>query len=374
MATLSTTEVVTIAAPGRINLIGEHIDYNGGFVLPAAIDKKINLEFSKTDSDLCEVYSKNVDKKFTFSLTDVKPSDVEWENYILGVVHFIQQLRPGKLGGFKCSIESHLPIGSGISSSAALESGVAKGLNELFKLKLSDLEIITLSRDAEHHYVGTKCGIMDQFAVVKGKKNKLIKLNSDTLEYEYITADLEPYELVLLNTNKSHNLASSQYNVRRQECETAMEIIKAVHPQYDHLATTPVEVIDALKDKFPGKSYQRARYAAMENGRVIMAANALHDELFQLFGQYLYESHKGLKDMYEVSCAELDFLVDFSKSHEEVLGSRMMGGGFGGCTINLIHKDYIDTYIGEVSEAYKTEFGIELTPIRVKVSDGVKRV
>jgi len=199
---------VTIESPGRINLIGEHIDYNGGYVLPAAIDKKITLKFKKNSSKRCNIHSSTFNSSFEINLNNLQRSESEWQNYILGVVYHIENIKPGKIEGFDCLIESNLPLGSGISSSAALECGIAKGLNELFEIGLSDLEIIIISRDAEHTFVGTKCGIMDQFAVVKGKKNHLLLLNCDTLEHESIEVNFAPYVILLLNTNISHNLAS----------------------------------------------------------------------------------------------------------------------------------------------------------------------
>src|SRR5690606_9337637 len=208
-----------VESPGRINLIGEHIDYNGGHVLPAAIDKKIKFYFKKNSSRQCTIWSKNYESGFSFSIDEVAVSEVEWENYILGVIHYIDQLFPGSVQGFDCVVESELPMGSGLSSSAALECGLATGLNELFSIGLSKNQIIHLSRDAEHNFVGTKCGIMDQFTVVRGQKDKLILLNCQNLEYRMINATIEPYHLVLLNSNVSHNLASSQYNNRRADCE-----------------------------------------------------------------------------------------------------------------------------------------------------------
>jgi len=208
---------IVIDSPGRINLIGEHIDYNGGYVLPAAMDKKITLSFRKNNTTTCEILSSNFKSSFTADLNNLVRSDVEWQNYILGVLFHANVLKPNAIQGFDCIIESNLPLGSGISSSAALECGIAKGINELFNLGLTDIEMIKLSRDAEHTFVGTKCGIMDQFAVVKGKKDHLILLNCETLKYELIEANFAPYIVVLLNTNVSHNLATSEYNVRRDE-------------------------------------------------------------------------------------------------------------------------------------------------------------
>ncbi|WP_335966401.1 galactokinase [Galbibacter sp. PAP.153] len=363
---------VSVHSPGRINLIGEHIDYNGGHVLPAAIDKKIYLSFRKSGTNACHIWSKNYQTGFTIDLDEVKPSQTEWQNYILGVIHYIHALKPNTVKGFDCVIDSHLPMGSGISSSAALECGFASGLNKLFNIGLTKGEIIILSRDAEHNYVGTKCGIMDQFAVVKGKKKHLILLNCQDLEHQLIKSEFEPYQLVLLNSNVSHNLASSEYNTRRKECDEALGVVNKKYPQYKYLVEIPENVIMTFKDELPEKVYNRALYVIQENKRTLMAANALEDELFEVFGNLLYQSHHGLRNLYEVSCDELDFMVDFSKDYNYVLGSRMMGGGFGGCTINLVHQDYVSSYIEKIGKAYKEKFNIELSPIEVNISNGVE--
>jgi galactokinase len=374
MTDIQKIKEVQIASPGRINLIGEHIDYNGGFVLPAAIDKRIYLNLKVNNSKIASVYSKNLNETFSFSLEEVSPSKTEWHNYILGVVHYIHQLKPNSIHGFDCIIESNLPLGSGVSSSAALECGMAKGLNELFSIGLTDVEMITLSRDAEHTFVGTKCGIMDQFAVVFGKKDHLLLLNCDTLEHYLIKADFGEYKIILLNTNVSHNLASSEYNKRREECETALKIIQESYPEARFLAQVLPATIIECKDKLPSKIYERAMYVSQENERTIAGTKALENKDFETFGDLLYQSHTGLSNLYEVSCTELDFLVDFTKNVNEVLGARMMGGGFGGCTINLVHQDAASDFISKIGAAYKNQFNVALTPITVAIGDGVLKI
>ena len=365
---------VVIESPGRINLIGEHIDYNGGYVLPAAIDKKITLRFRKNGKDYCEVLSSNFKSSFTIDLKKLVRSDIEWQNYILGVLYHIDVIKPGTLSGFDCIIESNLPLGSGISSSAALECGMAKGMNALFDLGLTDLEIVTLSRDAEHTFVGTKCGIMDQFAVVKGKKDHLILLNCETLDYELIESEFNPYIVVLLNTNVSHSLATSEYNVRRDECLTALEAIQKKHPEYTSLTEVPEAIVRNFKDVLPEKIYSRALYVTQENQRTLKAISYMEQNNLKGFGQCMYESHDGLQNLYEVSCRELDFLVAATRDLDYVIGSRMMGGGFGGCTINLVHKDKVEEFIENVSASYEEQFNIQLSSIITTISDGVKTV
>jgi len=363
---------IVIKSPGRINLIGEHIDYNGGHVLPAAIDRKVTLRLQKKTTSICRIHSKD-EGSFEFDITiPLQISNTHWENYVLGVIDGIQKARPNQLGGFDCVISSELPIGAGISSSAALECGVAKGLNVLFNLGLSDLELIEIARMAEHHFVGTKCGVMDQFAVTMGKRNKLLLLNCESLDYKLIDADFSPYKIVLLNTNVSHNLASSEYNTRREECEQGLATIQKVCPEYSFLANVPEEVIQKYKNELSGKVFQRALYVSRENSRTLKAAELIQHGDIAGFGELMYQTHEGLSKNYEVSCKELDFLVDFSKQYPQVVGSRMMGGGFGGCTINLIEENFVNAFMELAATAYKKEFDVELTPILVATSNGVE--
>lgn len=360
-----------IASPGRINLIGEHTDYNMGFVFPAAIDRRIEFRIRRNGSiDECNVYSTNFKKLCAFSLEEVKPSEEEWENYVLGVVFEIQRLGH-LLKGFDCQLQSNLPIGAGISSSAAMECGLAFALNSLFNLGLSKMDIILLSQRAEHNFVGTQCGIMDQYASVMGQPNQAILLDCRSVSHEMIPLHLEPYTLLLLNTKVSHNLASSEYNMRRSECEQGVEILKKSGLKINSLRD--ISEVDLIENKhtLPSVIFKRCLYVVRENQRVLRTASALKQNRLVEFGKLMYQSHEGLKNEYEVSCRELDFLVDYAQNSPHVLGSRMMGGGFGGCTINLVHKDYVNPYIEKIKKAYKHEFGIELDPIQVNPSQGV---
>ena len=361
-----------ILSPGRINLIGEHIDYNGGFVLPAAIDKHVIVDIEVSESAHCHVSSEQMGS-FEFDLLkEVVVSDVTWHNYILGVVAGIKSLRPHWQKGFKVSISSNLPVGAGISSSAALECGLAQAINEIFDLNLTTMEIINIARAAEHDYVGIKCGIMDQFSVMMGCKDQLMLLNCDSLDYNYIDAVFDPYVIILLNSNVAHELASSEYNLRRAACESALEVINRTHPEYRKLAEVPLHVLDSQKINLSDVQYKRASYVIEEQARTIRAAEAIQNGEVNLFGELMYASHDGLSKKYNVSCDELDFMVDFSKDYPEVIGSRLMGGGFGGCTINLVKSDEVANYLADLSEAYNQRFSKSLTPIFVEVSDGVR--
>ena len=352
---------IYIESTGRINIIGEHTDYNNGYVLPTAIDKKIQFKFNKNGSlNTCNVHSTNFNTSMSFELSTVDKSEKQWENYILGVIYEIQRLTD-KLKGFDCVLDSDIPVGSGISSSAALECGLAFGLNELFDLNLSKLTIVELSQRAEHNYVGTKCGIMDQFASVMSKKDHVILLDCQSLEYEYVPMNIEPFKILMLNTNVSHNLASGEYNVRRNQCEKGVEIIKQKYPQVNSLRDVSVSMLQEFTSKMDQTIFKRCTYVVEEKERVLDAVEALKNGDLHKLGEYVYETHQGLQKLYEVSCPELDFLVDFSKKYDDVIGARMMGGGFGGCTINLIHQDAIDTFIKDVSQAYFDEFKIKLT-------------
>ncbi|MBT8314973.1 MAG: galactokinase [Maribacter sp.] len=361
---------LTVDSPGRINIIGEHTDYNMGYVLPTAIEKKIIFKFQKNGSDkICHVYSKGYDKGFKLSLDKIEISKVEWENYILGVLNEIAK-RTDKLRGFDCTLESHVPIGSGVSSSAALECGLAFGLNEMFNLGLSKMDIVELSQAAEHTYAGTKCGIMDQFASVMSKKGHVILLDCESLEFSYIPIHIEPYKIVLLNTNVSHNLASGEYNVRRAQCEEGVAVLQKKYPEVKSLRNATMDMLNSVKNDLDITVYNRCSYVIQEKSRVLEAVEALKKDDLKRVGELLYETHDGLSKKYEVSCPELDFLVEFSKKYETVLGARMMGGGFGGCTINLVHEDALNDFVKAATKAYENEYNLKLSWFEASPSQG----
>ena len=365
---------LTVDSPGRINIIGEHVDYNMGYVLPTAIEKKIIFKFQKNGSDkICHVYSKGYDTGFELSLDKLEKSKIEWENYILGVLNEISK-RTDKLRGFDCTLESHVPIGSGVSSSAALECGLAFGLNEMFDLGLTKMDIVELSQAAEHTYAGTKCGIMDQFASVMSKEGHVILLDCESLDYSYIPIQIKPYRIVLLNTNVSHNLASGEYNVRRAQCEEGVAVLQKRYPKVKSLRNATMDMLNDVRIELDETVYNRCSYIIQEKIRVLEAVEALKANNLKRVGELLYETHDGLSKMYEVSCPELDFLVAFSKKYDSVLGARMMGGGFGGCTINLVHEDAIEEFVKAASAAYEKECNLKLTWFEASPSEGTSIV
>ena len=362
---------LTITSPGRINFIGEHTDYNMGYVLPTAIGNKITFKFSRNDSyNECNVFSVGY-QGFSFDLKEIAVSDVQWENYILGVISEISKLTD-KVRGFDCTIESNLPLGSGLSSSAAMECGLAYGLNELFDLGLSKLAMVELSQRAEHTYVGTQCGIMDQFASVMSKEGHVILLDCRSLEYQYIPIHIAPYKLIMLNTKVSHNLASSEYNTRKMECEQGVAILQKSNPEIMSLREVTRAMLEKGKSEMPSKVYDRCSFIIDENDRVIAMTEALKKNDLKTVGSILYTAHEGISNLYEVSCPESDFLVDFTKDNDAVLGARQTGGGFGGCTLNIIHENAVGAFIKEASEAYKNKFNIELEAFEVQPSGGTQ--
>ena len=361
---------IKIKSPGRINLIGEHIDYNGGHVLPAAIDLNIQFHLKRNFTNICNIESTGFGK-FSFNINELKIESNQWKNYILGVANEIKKLNK-YLEGFDCKIESNIPSGAGISSSAALECGLAIGLNELFNLNIDKIDIAKICRSAEHNFVGTKCGIMDQFSVIFGIKNKLLFLNCKTLKSRLVNAVFEPYSIILLNTNVSHNLAESEYNSRRNDCNKLLNIVNSKGFRFNDICEIPMDLLISLKNEFDIKLFEKAEYVILENKRTISAAKHIENNDLIRFGRLMYESHEGLRKKYKVSCKELDFLVDLFKNDCYVIGSRMMGGGFGGSTINLVKRDYVKSFIDIAKKEYYNKFNIKLTSIPTSISNGVE--
>jgi galactokinase len=358
-----------IRSPGRINIIGEHTDYNEGFVLPAAIDKAIYLAINRRIDDEIHLYADDFKESFVGSTNQVHKTEILWANYILGVVHELQ--KAGKIiAGFNAVVTSDLPIGAGISSSAALECATAYALNHIFNLQIEKIDLVKHAQKAEHNFAGVMCGIMDQFASMMGKKDHCVKLDCKTLDYEYVPLKLDGFSIVLLNTNVKHSLASSAYNTRRQECEQAVAWVQAHEPYINSLRDVTTEMLDKYvlpKDALIDK---RSRFVVKEIARLQTACKDLQNgNLFSL-GKKMFETHDGLSKDYEVSCKELDFLVDAVRDNENVLGARMMGGGFGGCTINIVRQGTEINLIDELQLKYKTSMGLSLNSYIVQIENG----
>lgn len=367
-------EPLIIRAPGRINLIGEHTDYNDGFVMPAAVDKEIFFGIAASNDSRSVVYSLKYDERFEINLEDPRPiAEPRWANYLLGVLYqFKEHGYPVK--PFSCVFGGNIPLGAGMSSSAALECGFATALSEYHLLNVPKLDIVTMSQWAEHHYVGVKCGIMDQFASVMSKAGHVIVLDCREMTHHYAPLDLKDYSIVLCDTKVKHSLVDSEYNRRRAECESGVRILQKYHPFVKSLRDVSMEMLTGHQDELQGKIYQRCRYVVAEIERVQVASEDLKRGDLVAFGKKMYETHEGLSKDYEVSCAELDFLVDQAKTSGYVIGARMMGGGFGGCTINLVKSEASKNFIEQMRVLYKTKFNIDMPAYRVKVVDGTGKV
>jgi len=362
-------EPILIFSPGRINIIGEHTDYNDGFVFPAAIDKGIIAAISKSTNDKSSAIAVDLDQQYNFSVNTIEPiKNGSWRNYIVGVVGEIQ--KTGKqVGDFNIVFGGDIPNGSGMSSSAALENSVVFGLNELFELGLTKEEMIFISQKAEHNYVGVNCGIMDQYASMFGQKDHALLLDCRTTIATPFLIDFKDYELLLINTNVKHSLADSAYNNRRAVCENVASLLKI-----KALRDATELDLRKIKDQVSEEDYQKALFVVQENNRAQAASDAMTANDIEKLGELIYRSHDGLQHQYKVSCEELDFLVDLAKSSDEVIGARMMGGGFGGCTINIVKKGKVNAFIEKVVSLYKEKFNKECSPYSVNISDGTHKI
>lgn len=356
------------ASAGRINLIGEHTDYNGGFVFPGAIDKAIMADIRPNGTDKVNLYSIDLDESASFGLNEADAPSQQWARYVFGVCRETIK-RGGSVKGFDAVFAGNVPLGAGLSSSAALESCFAFALNDLFNGNTIDkFELAKIGQSTEHNYCGVNCGIMDQFASVFGKKDCLIRLDCRSLEFEYFPFKLDGYRLVLVDSVVKHELVDSPYNKRRQSCENVARRLGI-----DTLRDADMEMLDAVKADISAEDYMRAKFVIEEKERVLDVCEALNRGDIETVGKLMYATHHGLSKDYEVSCEELDYLNDIAKECG-VTGSRIMGGGFGGCTINLMADGIYDNFIATVTEKFNARYGHQPKIYDVVISDGARRV
>lgn len=356
------------ASAGRINLIGEHTDYNGGFVFPGAIDKYIMTAININGTDKVRLYSVDMNQYTEFGLREEDKPDEQWACYVFGVCREVIK-RGFEVKGFDAVFAGNVPLGAGLSSSAALESCFAYALNDLFNdNKISIFELALIGQSTEHNYCGVNCGIMDQFASVFGKKDCLMRLDCRSLEFKYFPFKPVGYKLVLVNSQVKHELVDSPYNKRRESCERVAKTLGV-----ETLRDADMSMLEAAKNQISDEDYKRAVYVIGEKQRVLDVCEALEKGDYETVGQRMYETHHGLSKDYEVSCEELDFLNDVAKECG-VTGSRIMGGGFGGCTINLVKENLYDTFVQTAKTKFNEKYGIEPIIIDVVISDGAHKV
>lgn len=359
---------IAYVAPGRINLIGEHTDYNGGFVFPGAVEQSIALVISPNGNDMVNAYAVDLQLAASFSVNDTEgPSDVNMR-YVYGVVREI--IASGiAVEGFDVVYGGDVPLGAGMSSSAALECCFAYALNDIFGGgRLDRMTLAKIGQATEHKYVGVMCGIMDQFASMHGRKGSLMRLDCRSGEYEYYPWHPDGYRLVLVNSCVKHELVGSPYNDRRRSCERVASMAGV-----ETLRDCTWEQLEELRPRLSDEDYRRACYVLGEKDRVLAVCDALQRDDYETVGKQMYLTHEGLAKDYEVSCVEIDFLVDRSRQLG-VTGSRIMGGGFGGCTINLMKDSLYDSFCSEVRQSYKDRFDVECQIIPVVIGDGARRL
>lgn len=359
-------------SPGRINLIGEHTDYNGGFVFPGAIDKGIYAAIQANGSDKVRVYSLDYEAMSEFGMREEDLPQEAWARYIFGVVREIQK-RGYRINGFDAVFAGDVPLGAGMSSSAALESTFAYAINDIYSLGIEKMELARIGQATEHNYCGVKCGIMDQFASIFGKEGHLIRLNCATMEYEYFPFHPEGYKVVLLDTCVKHELASSAYNKRRESCENACTHITKRHNEVKFLSDATMDMLEEVREEISEEDYMRAKYVIGEKQRVLDVCDALERGDYVTVGDRMFGTHYGMSKEYEVSCDELDFLNDIARRCG-VTGSRVMGGGFGGCTINIVKEELYDDFVSTARNEFLNKFGHQPKTYDIVISDGARRL
>ncbi|MFN9854371.1 MAG: galactokinase [Bacteroidota bacterium] len=359
---------VCVKSPGRINLLGEHTDYNDGYVMPAAIDLAVYLAISKRSDPTLKWFAADLNQTYEGNIERLDRSPLGWPDYWLGA---IQQLKLAgcKISGFNAVVTADLPIGAGLSSSAALTCGILFALNHVFELNLPTIQLIKMAQATEHTFIGLQCGIMDQFANMMGREGQVILLDCRSLDHQYAPFDFPGIDLVLLDTGVKHSLAASAYNQRRQECFAGVQLIQKKFPSVQSLRDADVDMIAATIPK-SDIAHQRCMYVVQENNRVLDSVEQLKQGNLTAFGKNMFSTHAGLRDQYAVSCDEADFLVAQAKATHFVVGARMMGGGFGGCTLNLIPTSEMESFLTTISHQYMDRFQRNLVFHRVRLSAG----
>lgn len=359
-------------SPGRINLIGEHIDYNDGYVMPAAINKGVYYAVAANGTAAINFFALDFNESLTINVADVKKMD-SWKNYVLSVVNEFVSLDK-KISGFDCVFSGDIPQGSGMSSSAAVEGGLAFAINDIFNIGLNRKELALLCQRAEHNYPNVKCGIMDMYANLNGKKDNVILLDCTHVTHEYFPFVLQDHKIVMINSMVHHSLASGEYNIRRQRCEEGLAILKSGLNIQSFRDVTSVESIEPYQLKMKPEVYDCCKYVVEEINRTRKAGVLLQQNDLEAFGQLMYATHEGLSKLYQVSCDELDFLVAQSKTNTAVIGARLMGGGFGGCTINIVKNEAVADFIKQTTTAYQQQFNIVPESYVMEISNGTDKI
>ncbi|NCT93437.1 MAG: galactokinase [Chitinophagaceae bacterium] len=362
-----------VSSPGRINLIGEHTDYNQGWVMPAAIDNAVYVSAGRRSDQEIQVYAVNYDELLVADASNLTKASPRWSDYVLGVVAVLQK-HGYPVSGFQMVLRGDIPEGAGLSSSAAVECAVLFALDHLFGWQIPRKTMALLAQEAEHSYAGVQCGIMDQFASLFGKQDHLLQLDCRTMDFRYLPWDSNDVELLLFNTKVKHELASSEYNQRRLECEAGVALLKQYDPRIQSLRDVSPDIVEKVLSGAEKEIYQRCLYVTEEISRVEAAAIDLEKGDMEAFGKKMFATHRGLRDLYQVSCPELDALVSWAQQDSFVLGARMMGGGFGGCTINLVRKGAASGVIDKFNEKYLEQFGCFLEAYPVKIMTGTTLV
>jgi len=365
-------EPLIIRAPGRINLIGEHTDYNNGYVLPAAIDKAVYVAISKRNDNKIYLHAEEYNENYIADIENLRQNKFHWSSYVLGVIDQLQK-KDFSITGFNIVVDGDVPVGAGMAASAAIECATIFALDKLFELNIGKLEMAKIAQKAEQEFVGLQCGIMDMFTSMYGKKDHVICLDCRSFEHEYFPFKQDGIKIVLLDTSIKHSLASSEYNTRKKQCEEGVALIQQHHPYVQNLRDVNIEMLDKYV-KQNNLVYNRCRYVVEENERLLAGCKDLQRNDINAFGKKMFTTHEGLSKLYEVSCNELDIMVDLVKNKPAVIGARMMGGGFGGCTINIVEEDAVEKLIYSTRNAYREKTGMNLNAYISSIEDGANIV